>query len=42
VERTAVHFAEYHRGGNGEFAASAEDAHGDFAAIGDEDFSEHA
>ncbi len=41
VQRVAVGFAEDNRGSNAEFAASAQDAHGDFAAIGNESFAEH-
>ena len=42
VEGFAVGFAENGDGSNAEFAASAQDAHGDFAAIGNQDFFEHA
>ena len=41
VQGVAVGFAENDGGSNAEFAASAQDAHGDFAAIGDEDLTEH-
>src|ERR1700674_239769 len=42
VEGGAVGFAEDRDRADAEFAAGAEDAHGDFAAIGDQDFVEHA
>ena len=42
MEGGAVGFAEDGDGADAEFAAGAEDAHGDFAAIGDQDFVEHA
>ncbi len=41
VKRIAVHFAEDRHRLDAEFAAGADDAHGDFAAIGDENFAEH-
>lgn len=41
VKRIAVNFAENGYGFDAEFAAGADDAYGDFAAIGDEDFAEH-
>src|SRR5882757_3735734 len=41
VKRIAIHFAEDRDGFDAEFAAGADDAHGDFAAIGDENFAEH-
>ena len=42
VEGFAVHVAEYGCGADAEFAAGAQDADGDLAAIGDQDFLEHA
>ena len=41
VQRFAVSFAEYADGLHAQFAARAENAHGDFAAIGNQDFLEH-
>ena len=41
MEGGAVGFAEDGDGADAEFAAGAEDAHGDFAAIGNQDFVEH-
>ena len=41
VQRGAVDFAENGDGRNAHFAAGAHDAHGDFTAIGDEDFFKH-
>ena len=42
VERFAVDFAKDSDGADSEFAAGAQDAHGDFTAIGNQDFLEHA
>ncbi len=42
VEGFAVDFAEDGDGADAEFAAGAQDAHGDFTAIGYQDFLEHA
>src|SRR5271168_2539608 len=41
VERFAVDFAENRHAANAQLAAGAQDAHGDFAAIGNQDFPEH-
>jgi hypothetical protein len=41
VQGAAVGFAEYGGSGDSEFAAGAEDANGDFAAIGNENFAKH-
>lgn len=41
VERFAVGVAEDGDGLNAEFAAGADDAHGDFTAIGNQNFLEH-
>ena len=41
VQRFAVNFAEYRDRSNAQFTAGAEDPHGDFAAIGNQDFLEH-
>ena len=42
MEGSAIGFAEDDDGADAKFAAGAEDANGDFAAIGDQDFVEHA
>jgi len=42
VEGSAVGFTEDDYGADAEFAAGSEDADGDFSAIGDQDFVEHA
>src|SRR5271154_6165783 len=42
VERFAVDLAKNGGGSNAEFPAGSKDADGDFAAIGDQDFLEHA
>ena len=41
VQRVAVRFRIDGDGANAEFLAGAQDAQGDFAAIGDQNFSEH-
>ena len=41
VQRLAVHFGVHGNGGNSHVAAGADDAHGDLAAVGDQDFVEH-
>src|SRR6202007_582844 len=41
VQGGAVHFAVNADRGNVQFAAGAEDADGDFTAIGNQDFTEH-
>ena len=41
VQRAAVHVRIHGHGGNAQFAAGADDAHGDLAPVGDEDFLEH-
>src|SRR5580704_11721790 len=41
VERFAVNLAEHRNTANAQLAAGAQDAHGDFAAIGNQDFPEH-
>ena len=42
VERLAVDITEDRDGANAKLAAGAQDAHGDFTAIGDQDFLEHS
>ena len=42
VKRFAIHFTENGCGANAEFAAGAQDAHGDLAAIGNQDFPKHS
>ena len=42
VQGFAVDFTEDGGGADAQLAAGAQDAHGDFTAIGDQDFSEHA
>ena len=41
MQRVAVHVAKNGDGLNAEFAAGAQDADGNFAAIGNQDFLEH-
>jgi len=41
VQRFAVHFAEYGHGLDAQFAARAENPHGNLTAIGNQDFFEH-
>jgi hypothetical protein len=41
VERFAVNLAENRYAANAQLAAGAQDAHGDFPAIGNQDFPEH-
>jgi hypothetical protein len=41
VQRFAVDFAENSDAANAQLAAGAQDAHGNFAAIGNQDFPEH-
>jgi hypothetical protein len=41
VQRAAVHFGEHGHRADAQLAAGADDADGDFAAVGDQDFFEH-
>ncbi len=41
MERFAVDFAENRGGTNAELATGAQNAHGNFTAIGNQDFPEH-
>jgi len=41
VQRFAVNFAENRNAANAQLAAGTQDAHGDFAAIGNQNFPEH-
>ncbi len=42
VERLAVDITEDRDGANAKLAAGAQDAHGDFTTIGNQDFLEHS
>lgn len=41
VERGTIDIAKDGNAGDVEFAQGADDAHSDFATVGDEDFAEH-